>query len=153
MSKPANPQLPDGQWTINNEEKAKCLTLGRELHAWLLEKAEKEKSFHMKYVAGAFQYVMQLAAEKAKAIGDDFKIMQDVIGMYPDLGNKIDEPFSDPVPDAIPETTEEKKARLRKELELLENGEAAQEAAPAPSENATAPVAPKDPEGPTPAQG
>lgn len=92
------PKLPDGTWAVTKEDKEVIVDLGRALTKFILEYARsKGTMFHTKIVAGGFQYFMDLQNQKAKLIGDDILITQAALEQY-SLGNKIDEPFTEPEP-------------------------------------------------------
>lgn len=105
-----NPKLPDGTWAVNKEDKELIVDLGRELTKFILNYAKaKGETFHTKIVAGSFQYFMELQNQKAKLVGDDVLITQAALEQY-GLGNKIDEPFTEPEPAPTPVAEVEKVA-------------------------------------------
>lgn len=100
MSQKNNPEVPAGSWPITKEDKANIRELGRELNKFLQAHFSTAGTVHIKVLAGAFQYVMDLQAQKAKVIGDDFIISQEVIVKY-NLSGLVHEPFEDdPEPEA-----------------------------------------------------
>lgn len=138
--RPRQPEIPEGQWAITKEDKIAILELGRELHKWLQAKFAGEGTKHIKIVAGSFQYVMDLQSAKAKAVGDDFVIAQEAIGKF-NLGDKINEPFAEVLePEEAPETKEQHRERLEKELKLLDQEEEIEGASVPPSAGTLPPV-------------
>ena len=120
MSSNQKPNLPEGTWTVNKEDKEKIRAFGRELSKFVFGYAKEhgEGRFHAKLVAGGFQYFMYLQKQKSALIGDDILITDDVI-QKTGLGVDLEEPFSDPEP-VVPETKEEKLARLKAEVAELD---------------------------------
>lgn len=96
--------LPDGTFAINQEDKKEIVALGRDLRKFVLEYAAKKPNFHLKIVAGAFQYFMDIETQKKNLIGDDVALSQRVLAAE-GLGTRINEPFNDPEP--TPPTIEE----------------------------------------------
>lgn len=99
------PNLPDGTFTINKDDKKVVVELGKKLRTFLLDFAQEKKSLHIKIIAGAFQYFMEIEGQKGKLIGDDVALSQEVLVKY-GLGDKIEEPFQDG-PEVVPPTKEE----------------------------------------------
>lgn len=116
------PALPEREWSITKEEKGKIVEFGRVLSKFIFEYARKEGAdsgkFHSKIIAGGFQYFMDLATAKARAVSDDYLIVEDTLEKY-GLGKGIDEPFTDSEPE---ETVEMKRERLLRELDALPLG-------------------------------
>lgn len=145
--------MPEGQWTVTPEERAEIQALGRKLSQWLMAQFSDRDSVHIKMVAGAFQYVMQLQKEKSTAIGDDFLIAQKAIEEF-GISDRVDEPFA-PLPTPEP-PTEIEEATPVPSVDEGPSGPAAPSEPVAPSEVAPvepeAPVqAPATPEAPAPA--
>ena len=136
------PRLPEGQWTVTPEQRAEIQALGRKLHQWLMAQFSDRDSVHIKLVAGAFQYVMQLQKEKSEAIGDDFMIAQKVIEQF-GLSDRIEEPFA-PMPTPEPPTEIEEATPVP----TTEDGLAAPAGPSAPVETA-APAPTPEPEAPS----
>lgn len=140
--RPTRPQVPDGQWTINKEEKGEVLALGRKLNAWLLDQAKEQGvTFHMKLIAGAVQYVMDLHKRKADIVADYPLVMEKAFADA-GLGNELEEPFNEPEPEVIDESPAARKQRLLDDLAIVEEQIAAAEADPEKAEVEDASVAP-----------
>lgn len=124
MNPNKKPEMPDQTWSVNKEEKAKIVDLGRKLTNFIFNYAKENMDapgrFHPKIVAGAFQYFQEIQQQKARAVSDDLLIVQSMVAEY-DLGKFIDEPFVDV---EIPmETKEAKLARLQAEIDELNKPE------------------------------
>lgn len=120
---PQTPKLPEETWSINKEEKEIILDLGRELSKFIFDYAKRKElpTFHLKYVAGAYQYFMEVQRIKTNLLGEDLLITQAAIEHF-GLGDKVEEPFQEPDPMVIP-TKEEQIAALKKQIEDLEKPE------------------------------
>jgi len=118
-----NPNLPEGQWSVTKEEKKVIIDFGRKLTKFVFDYANDNKSngrFHLKVVAGGFQYFMDLQKQKATVISDDLIIVQDAMSKH-NISPELSEPF---VEIEIPEETKEQKiARLKAELAQVETVE------------------------------
>lgn len=117
------PTLPEETWSVNKEEKEQIVELGRRFNKFIMDYIQEKqvKNFHLKLVAGAFQYFMEIQRSRSRLISDDVIILSEVIENY-GLAGKIEEPFQEPEPIEV-ETKEQTIARLRKQLEDLEKSE------------------------------
>lgn len=99
---PKKPAMPEGQWSVTADEKKRGRELGRAMTAWLQDHFKGEKSVHVKILACAFQYIMDLQMQKSHLIGDDFIIAQEAVVAY-GLADQLEEPLQDdpepPAPD------------------------------------------------------
>lgn len=139
-NKNGQPKLPEGTWAVTKEDKEHIVELGRELTAFILEYAKKQgETFHAKIVAGAFQYFMDVQAQKAKVVGDDILIAQDAMARF-NLGDKISEPFTE-IEVMVP-TKEEQIEAHKKAIEELEKPEQKTEEVKADEEVENASIAP-----------
>ena len=121
------PKIPEGQWAVNENDKEVIRKFGRELSKFVFEYARanmiESKFFHLKFVAGAFQYFMDLQSQKAKVVGDDILATQDSIDRY-GLGAVLTEPFEKiviEVPPTTPKVEGETVAEEKKEEALPES--------------------------------
>ncbi len=109
------------QWPINNDDKKIIQDLGRKMHKMLLEYAKENAvngTFHVKYMAGAFQYVEGVMGAKATLVAEDVLILQDTIEKFA-LGDFIVEPFQEtPTPslETLKAEALKKKEEAEKEL-------------------------------------
>lgn len=84
--------MPNGSWPVTPADKADIVELGRLLHKTVLEFATKKGELHVKIMAGACQYLMDLQDQKKAALGDDIFVAQKLLADT-GLSEKIVEPF------------------------------------------------------------
>ncbi len=129
MENKQTPKIPEGSWAVTESDKEIIRKFGRELSKFVFEYARanmiESKFFHLKFVAGAFQYFMDLQTQKSKVVGDDILATQDSIDRY-GLGNILVEPFEKIVEEVKPEApkaevvAEEKKEETLPESPVVE---------------------------------
>lgn len=129
----SNNQAP--QWPISNDDKKIIQDLGRKIHKMLLEYAKENAvngTFHVKYMAGAFQYVEGIMGAKATLVAEDVLILQDTIEKFA-LGDFIVEPFQQtPTPslESLKAEALKKKEEAEKELAQIAEVEKVNEVVP-----------------------
>lgn len=86
------PQLPDGEYAINEADKVEIRELGKKLLAFFEAELKDRDSVHMKILVGSFEYVMAVQQQKRELIGNDF-IFAEKATQHLKLSDKIEEPF------------------------------------------------------------
>lgn len=121
MSDPKQPELPAGQYAINAADKEQIRAFGRELTKFVNAYVAKHESFHIKLIAGGFQYFMMLQDQKANLLNKAFEdmIKMDDYLVRLSLNDKLEEPFAE-IPVAPAEEAAINPAEAEKEVAPME---------------------------------
>lgn len=143
---PINPQgAPQGQmpadtWPITRDDKIEMRDLGRKLTAFLQTYFGDRERVHIKIIAGAFNYVMDVQKQKANLIGDDFALSNKFIKNN-NLAEQVEEPYEIEPKVTIDQKIEAAKAEFDKLVMEKEGAEAAS-ASPSGDGSTPSPIQP-----------
>lgn len=126
--------MPQDTWPVTKDDKVQIQELGRKLNEFLKKEFAGKESMHLKILVGAFQYIMDLQAQRGKLISDDFILAEKAV-LSAGLDVKIEEPFT-VEPDLPEPTLETQRAHLISELEKIDAELEVRNASPAPSDSA-----------------